>query len=264
MPDIKTALEQALNELPPPPPPMKMLPPHTLDDWDRGTPDSKTTAPKPAPHRFAITTNTSRALFEYVKAHPGQTFAQIVVGMNNHNPGSIGALLSQMVAQKLLVRDGPRPHTYTACADEFQPLKAYATVKKEREAQRRKDARLSRLAKLQEAQAKPPQPEPKEAGLAALTAHTTTNVDATLTERGSRYGKFANHAKITYALKQAMVQHIPGSKWDSLADDQKEALDMICHKIGRILNGDPNYVDSWVDIAGYAKLVADRLEGMER
>lgn len=35
---------------------------------------------------------------------------------------------------------------------------------------------------------------------------------------------------------------------------------MIAHKIGRILNGDPNYADSWIDIAGYAKLVADRLE----
>jgi hypothetical protein len=45
-----------------------------------------------------------------------------------------------------------------------------------------------------------------------------------------------------------------------IAADQIEALDMICHKIGRILNGDPNYADSWVDIAGYAKLVADRLE----
>lgn len=36
---------------------------------------------------------------------------------------------------------------------------------------------------------------------------------------------------------------------------------MIFHKIARILNGDPNYADSWVDIAGYAKLVADELEG---
>lgn len=33
---------------------------------------------------------------------------------------------------------------------------------------------------------------------------------------------------------------------------------MIAHKIGRILNGDPNYRDSWDDIAGYAKLAADR------
>jgi hypothetical protein len=34
---------------------------------------------------------------------------------------------------------------------------------------------------------------------------------------------------------------------------------MIAHKIGRIINGDPDYIDSWDDIAGYAKLVADRL-----
>lgn len=48
--------------------------------------------------------------------------------------------------------------------------------------------------------------------------------------------------------------------WQSLAPDQKEALEMIAHKIGRILNGDPNYHDSWHDIVGYTKLVADRLE----
>jgi hypothetical protein len=48
----------------------------------------------------------------------------------------------------------------------------------------------------------------------------------------------------------------------TLADDQQEALDMICHKIGRIINGDPDYADSWHDIAGYAQLVADRLNGV--
>ena len=34
---------------------------------------------------------------------------------------------------------------------------------------------------------------------------------------------------------------------------------MIAHKIGRILNGDPNYLDSWIDIVGYAQLIVDRL-----
>lgn len=43
--------------------------------------------------------------------------------------------------------------------------------------------------------------------------------------------------------------------------DQREALDMIFHKIGRIVCGDPNYADSWHDIAGYAKLVENRLNG---
>ena len=52
--------------------------------------------------------------------------------------------------------------------------------------------------------------------------------------------------------------------WSDMPDDMREALEMIAHKIGRILNGDPNYADSWIDIAGYAKLVADRLEGKVR
>lgn len=38
-----------------------------------------------------------------------------------------------------------------------------------------------------------------------------------------------------------------------------EALDIITQKIGRIINGDANYADSWQDIAGYAQLVANRL-----
>jgi hypothetical protein len=38
---------------------------------------------------------------------------------------------------------------------------------------------------------------------------------------------------------------------------------MIAHMLGRILNGDPDYADSWHDIAGYAQLVADRLNVVE-
>ena len=78
-----------------------------------------------------------------------------------------------------------------------------------------------------------------------------------LEERGKRYGDFSAHAKITQDLKFIMQQTI---RWNNLNCSQREALEMIQHKIGRILNGDPNYTDSWVDIAGYATLVAERLE----
>lgn len=88
-----------------------------------------------------------------------------------------------------------------------------------------------------------------------------TNIDATLTERGNRYGKFTTHAAISQRLKEAMVAT---PNWSCLAPDQKESLEMVAHKIGRILNGDPDYDDSWVDIAGYTKLVADRLKGNAR
>lgn len=43
--------------------------------------------------------------------------------------------------------------------------------------------------------------------------------------------------------------------WEGLSFDKKEALEMIVHKIARILNGDPNHKDSWQDIVGYAELV---------
>lgn len=89
----------------------------------------------------------------------------------------------------------------------------------------------------------------------------STDITTTLTERGSRYGLFTEHAAITQKLKTVLYSN---ASWDGLEPDQKEALEMIAHKIGRIINGDPNYADSWVDIAGYAKLVADRLEGVER
>jgi len=81
-------------------------------------------------------------------------------------------------------------------------------------------------------------------------------IDATLAERGTRYGVFAGHAKITQDMKRAMVA---SPKWGTLQDDQKEALEMVVHKIGRILNGDPDYQDSWTDIIGYTRLVEVRL-----
>lgn len=104
----------------------------------------------------------------------------------------------------------------------------------------------------------PIKPAPKPAPKAAADGITQV-----LEERGSRYGNFLDHARITYRLKN-VAHGFAAEKGKIFDPDQAEALDMIFHKIGRILNGDPNYADSWVDIAGYAKLVADRLEGKVR
>jgi hypothetical protein len=87
-----------------------------------------------------------------------------------------------------------------------------------------------------------------------------TNTDAMLADRGTRYGTFAGHARISQNIKDAIFGAMEQDKFDALAADQVEALEMIAHKIARIVNGDPNYADSWVDIGGYAKLVSDRLE----
>lgn len=81
------------------------------------------------------------------------------------------------------------------------------------------------------------------------------DIDGTLKERGEQYGPFLVQAAIAQTLKRVMREH----GWARLKPDQKEALDHIQIKISRILNGNPDHVDSWHDIGGYAKLVEDRL-----
>ena len=88
-------------------------------------------------------------------------------------------------------------------------------------------------------------------------------IDEVLSERGARYGKFSEHAVISQDLRTTVNMYVVKRGCD-LEADQREALDMICHKIARIINGDPGYADNWVDIAGYAQLVADRLQGVVR
>ena len=90
---------------------------------------------------------------------------------------------------------------------------------------------------------------------------TQTNVKEMLAGREERYGAFENNARTSQDLKDVMQER---SGWDGLQADQREALEMIQHKVARILNGDPNYADNWVDIAGYATLVANRLEKEEK
>jgi hypothetical protein len=85
----------------------------------------------------------------------------------------------------------------------------------------------------------------------------TETIEDTLKDRGTKYGDFTDHARISQDLKQVMAA-TPG--WQRLTPDKREALEMVQHKIARILNGNPEYLDSWVDLQGYAKLAADRLK----
>ena len=90
-----------------------------------------------------------------------------------------------------------------------------------------------------------------------------TNIDETLDARAQDYGKFKDGAALMQAMKRTLADHALRHN-KTFADDQWEALEMIVHKIGRIVNGNPDKVDHWVDIAGYAKLIADRLQGNAR
>lgn len=91
-----------------------------------------------------------------------------------------------------------------------------------------------------------------------MTVTTHTDIDATLAERGNRYGSFEDHAVIAQKLQHVM-HTAPGGAWNELAPDQRQALTVIADKIARMLNGDPTYRDNWHDIVGYAKLVDDRM-----
>tara|TARA_R110002020_G_C16060844_1_gene755432 strand:- start:349 stop:618 length:270 start_codon:yes stop_codon:yes gene_type:complete len=82
------------------------------------------------------------------------------------------------------------------------------------------------------------------------------DISATLKERQSTYGSFDEHAMITQNIKKAMVD---SKNWRLLSESKKECLEMVAHKIGRILNGDPDFHDSWHDIIGYVTLIEREL-----
>ena len=83
------------------------------------------------------------------------------------------------------------------------------------------------------------------------------SIEETLAERQKTHGNFTTHAMIAQSIKCQMYN---AHGWSELYAEQRESLDMIAHKIARILNGNPNVHDHWHDIAGYATLVAERLK----
>lgn len=80
--------------------------------------------------------------------------------------------------------------------------------------------------------------------------------------RGSVYGPFLGNAIVAQAIKEAMRKYSDpdgNNPWEDLPDDVKEGLELIALKMSRIVTGDPEYLDNWDDIGGYARIVADRI-----
>ena len=82
-----------------------------------------------------------------------------------------------------------------------------------------------------------------------------SEIEAKVVERDARYGDFAYEA----GLADAIIDMILG-RGVNLLPYQKQALRMILTKIARLASGDGNWLDGWVDIAGYAILVARQLK----
>lgn len=90
-----------------------------------------------------------------------------------------------------------------------------------------------------------------------LPSTANTPVDKVLDERGKQYGSFADNAFVSQELDRVIREaYSKRSARDlpQLANHQREALRVICQKISRIVTGNPDYHDNWVDIAGYAEL----------
>lgn len=75
---------------------------------------------------------------------------------------------------------------------------------------------------------------------------------AIITERSKIRGAFTEQARVSQNLKHSMRD---AAGWDNLPPAHKEALDNIANKMARLLTGDPNEIDSWADISGYAELI---------
>ena len=120
MPDLKTALQSALNE------------------WNQPeTTTVQTTTPshhalaaveqRPEGTRyFSRTTDVSRSTFEYVRDNPHRVTREVVAALSahGHNPSSVSSILSQMARTGLITRESDG--TYWTHAREYTPVKLSA------------------------------------------------------------------------------------------------------------------------------------------
>lgn len=84
------------------------------------------------------------------------------------------------------------------------------------------------------------------------------STQALLTSRESSHGDYPSKAEYIQKLKSLSRTQ---SGWSKLTPSQRESLDNIFQKIGRVLTGDSNFKDHWDDISGYAMLCSEELKG---
>jgi Domain of unknown function (DUF6378) len=83
------------------------------------------------------------------------------------------------------------------------------------------------------------------------------SIEGLLADRGRTHGSFASNAQLSQHMKE-LFRSSPN--WSALTDTHKEALDVIALKLSRILSGQAEFADHWLDIQGYAALALKELE----
>lgn len=81
-----------------------------------------------------------------------------------------------------------------------------------------------------------------------------------LAERDKTHGSYIQVANLTRSLMANMEY---SKNWNELYPFQQESLHMIAVKIARILEGDPDQLDSPLDIAGYSMLMFENLKRIQ-
>jgi hypothetical protein len=75
-------------------------------------------------------------------------------------------------------------------------------------------------------------------------------IAALIAERDKTHGPWRETARVTQELKRVIEKNLRGN----ISFEQLEALDMIAHKLARIVVGDAGHADHWTDLQGYAAL----------
>jgi hypothetical protein len=112
MPDIKSALEKALNE------------------WEQAPAPTPKPAPEPAPAKayFTVTNNVCRVTFDYVRDNPGKTRVEVAKALEaqGYKSGSVSSLLGQMLKQSMMRESA---HLLYVTTNEYAPLKSSKKLK---------------------------------------------------------------------------------------------------------------------------------------
>lgn len=86
------------------------------------------------------------------------------------------------------------------------------------------------------------------------------NINKTLEDRAKTHGEYTKVAKLNIELLECFKINSANSWEVDYIEAQMVALNMIFHKLSRIGCGNPDEIDHWRDIAGYATLVVKELE----
>lgn len=86
----------------------------------------------------------------------------------------------------------------------------------------------------------------------------TERIVTLLATRGNTHGDFRTNGRLSQKLKDVLRE---SQWWRIMPAEQREALDMICLKMSRIVSGRSCFPDHWDDISGYAQLISLEIAG---